>query len=225
MSDEADRFLRGSKLSKLLAGRSRPARHFDLEVARDKGAETIKLAVRVLSAQEFEQAQAAAVKWLTATGGWSREDVMGDAGDALLNLEVMVQVLARALVDPENPDLPLAAVAADEGAAEVRRMFDVDEIRACFDEYRTHETERSPFRALKTLADVREVADALGKGLMEPTSLQRYDATTLRLIISALTARARRWMMPSSSDTSPPTSSPDDSSTPSAPPMHTLSVE
>lgn len=215
MSEDADRFLKGSKLSKLLAGRPRPARRFEIEVVRDAGPETLKLAVRALSAQEFAQAQAAATKWLTSTGGWTREDLMSDAGDALLNLETMVQVLARALVDPDNTDLPLASPAGDEGAAEVRKLFDVAEIRACFDEYRANETERSPFRLLKTLDEVREVADALGKGLTAPTSLQRYDATTLRLIITALVDRARRWTTPSSSDTSPPTPSPDASSTPS----------
>jgi hypothetical protein len=136
-----------------------------------------------------------------------REDLIGDAGDAVLNLEVMVQILARALVDPDRTDAPFAA-----DAAELRRCFDVDEVRACFDEYTAHALERSPFRHLKTLAEVREVADALGKGLTQPTSLQRFDTTTLRLIITSLVERAARWTTPNSSATTPPTDSPADSS-------------
>ena len=141
------------------------------------------------------------------TGGWQREDLIGDAGDAVLNLEVMVQILARALIDPDRTDAPFAA-----DAAELRRCFDVDEVRACFDEYTAHALERSPFRHLKTLAEVREVADALGKGLTQPTSLQRFDTTTLRAIITSLVERAARWTTPSSSATTPPIDSPADSS-------------
>jgi hypothetical protein len=125
----------------------------------------------------------------------------------VLNLEVMVQILARALVDPDRTDAPFAA-----DAAELRRCFDVDEVRACFDEYTAHALERSPFRHLKTLAEVREVADALGKGLTQPTSLQRFDTTTLRLIITSLVDRAARWTTPNSSATTPPIDSPTDSS-------------
>jgi len=199
--------LKGSKLSRLMAGRERPVRRFSVEVVRESGPESLALAVRTLSAHEQEQAHAEAVKWLVGTGGWMREDLIGDAGDAVLNLEVMVQILARALVDPDKTDTPFAA-----DAAELRRCFDVDEVRACFDEYTAHALERSPFRNLKTLAEVREVADALGKGLTQPTSLQRFDTTTLRLIITSLVDRAARWTTPNSSATTPPIASPADSS-------------
>jgi len=190
-----------------MAGRERPTRRFTVEVVRESGPESIALAVRTLSAHEQEQAHAEAIKWLVGTGGWQREDLIGDAGDAVLNLEVMVQILARALVDPDKTDTPFAA-----DAAELRRCFDVDEVRACFDEYTAHALERSPFRHLKTLAEVREVADALGKGLTQPTNLQRFDTTTLRLIITSLVDRAARWTTASSSATTPPIDSPDDSS-------------
>jgi len=190
-----------------MAGRERPVRRFSVEVVRESGPESLALAVRTLSAHEQEQAHAEAVKWLVGTGGWMREDLIGDAGDAVLNLEVMVQILARALVDPDKTDTPFAA-----DAAELRRCFDVDEVRACFDEYTAHALERSPFRNLKTLAEVREVADALGKGLTQPTSLQRFDTTTLRLIITSLVDRAARWTTPNSSATTPPIASPADSS-------------
>lgn len=210
MNDALDKFRVGSGLAKLLAGRARPHKVFSLDVTRADGTQSITLAVRSLSAGDATRAHAEAVKWLTGTGGWQREDLLGDAGDAILNLEVMVQTLALALVDPEKPDVAFAA-----DAAEVRRFFEVDEIRAAWDEYSAWATERSPFRALKTLDEVREVADALGKGQASPTSLPRYDVTSLRAIITALVDRRARWTTPSSSDTSPPTDSPEASSAPS----------
>lgn len=209
MSVDADKFLKGSPLSRLLAGRERPVRRFDLEVVRENGPETLRLAVRTLSTHEQERAHAEAIKWLVGLGGWQREDLVADAGDAVLNLEVMVQTLAMCLVDPSSTGVAFAS-----DAAEVRKCFDVDEVRACFDEYVAHQSERSPFRALKTLAEVREVADALGKGQASQISLTRYDANSLRLIITELAASAQRWTTRSSSDTSPPLASGEDFSPP-----------
>ena len=202
-----DQFRVGSPLAKLLAGRVRPHKLFSIEIARADGRVTLPLAVRSLTADDAARAHADAIKWLISTGGWQREDLIGDAGDAILNLEVMVQTLTRALVDPEKPDVAFAAE-----AAEVRRFFEVDEIRAVWDEYATWSQERSPFRALKTLAEVKEVADALGKGLASMTSLPRYEYATLRLIITALVGQRATWTMANSSDISPPTDSLADSS-------------
>ena len=209
-----EEFRVGSGLNKLLAGRARPHKTFDLEVARADGRFTLHLAVRALSADEAARSHADAIKWLVGTGGWQREDLIGDAGDAILNLEVMVQTLARALVDPAKPD---TAFAVD--AAEVRRLFEVDEIRALWDEYSAWSQERSPFRSLKTLDEVREVADALGKGQASMTSLPRYDFGTLRAIITSLVAQRATWMTANSSGTSQPSASPDDSPAPSTPTM------
>ncbi len=219
MSD-LDRFRTGSPLAKLLAGRARPHKSFDLEITRAEGRTTIRLAVRALTADDAARAHAEAIKWLVSTGGWHREDLIGDAGDAVLNLEVMVQTLARALVDPDKPDTLFAA-----DAAEVRAHFEVDEIRACWDEYLAWSQERSPFRSLKTLDEVREVADALGKGQASMTSLPRYDFGTLRAIITTLVAQRATWMMANSSATSRPTDSPDNSSGPSTPTMSVEEIE
>lgn len=202
-----DQFRVGSPLAKLLAGRVRPHKIFSIEIARADGRMTLPLAVRSLTADDAARAHADAIKWLISTGGWQREDLIGDAGDAILNLEVMVQTLTRALVDPEKPDVAFAS-----DASEVRKFFEVDEIRAVWDEYASWSQERSPFRSLKTLAEVKEVADALGKGQASMTSLPRYEYTTLRLIITALVGQRATWTMPSSSGISPPTDSPADSS-------------
>jgi hypothetical protein len=217
---DLDRFRTGSPLAKLLAGRARPHKTFDLDITRAEGRTTIRLAVRALTAEDAARAHADAIKWLVSTGGWHREDLIGDAGDAVLNLEVMVQTLARALVDPEKPDTLFAA-----DAAEVRAHFEVDEIRACWDEYLAWSQERSPFRALKTLDEVREVADALGKGQASMTSLPRYDAGTLRAIITTLVAQRATWTTANSSATSQPTDSLDSSSDPSTPTMSVEEIE
>lgn len=214
----SDDHFKGSKLSKLLAGRSRPVRRFELEVVREGGPETLRLAVRTVSSEEVIRAQSEATKWLLSVG-WAREDLFGDAGDAALNLETMVRILAVALVDPDNTDATFAA-----GADEIRRCFDADEIRACFDEYSAHASERSPFRHLKTLAEAREVADALGKGLTLPTSLPRYDSISLRLIITSLVESARTRTTPKSSATSQPSGSPAESSPSSTPPRPSMTV-
>lgn len=211
---DLDRFRVGSPLAKLLAGRARPHKAFDLDIVRAEGRTTIRLAVRALTADDAARAHAEAIKWLVSTGGWHREDLVGDAGDAVLNLEVMVQTLARALVDPEKPD---ALFAAD--ASEVRAHFEVDEIRACWDEYLAWSQERSPFRSLKTLDEVREVADALGKGQASMTSLPRYDFGTLRAIITSLVAQRATWMTANSSGTSQPSASPEPSPAASTPTM------
>lgn len=215
-----DRFLKGSKLSKLLAGRERPWRRFTLEVVREGGPERLDIGVRTLTAQEQEEAHAEAVKWLVSTGGWMREDLVGDTGDAVVVLETMVQTLARALVDPDKPSEPFAA-----SAAELRKCFDVDEIRACFDEFSAWSLERSPLRYAKSIAEIREVAEALGKGRMGPTALMRFDATSLRSIITELVAQRATQTKPSSSATSSPIASPDDSSTDSPTHPHTMTVE
>jgi len=210
----------GSPLAKLLAGRARPHKTFSIEIARADGRVTLPLAMRSLTAEDAARAHADAVKWLVSTGGWQREDLIGDAGDAILNLEVMVQTLTRALVDPEKPDVSFAAE-----AAEVRRFFEVDEIRAVWDEYATWSQERSPFRSLKTLAEVKEVADALGKGLASMTSLPRYEYASLSLIITALVGQRATWTTENSSGISQPIDSPADYSASSTPTMTVGEVE
>ena len=162
-----DQFRVGSPLAKLLAGRVRPHKLFSIEITRVDGRATLPLAVRSLTADDAARAHADAIKWLVSTGGWQREDLIGDAGDAILNLEVMVPTL--------------------NGARRVQE-------------------------ALKTLAEVKEVADALGKGQASMTSLPRYEYTTLRSIITALVDQRATWTMPSSSGISPQTVSPVDSS-------------
>lgn len=196
-----DPFLKGSPITKLLGGTQRPHKVFRI-AGRLEGTD---LAVRSISVEEGEVAHADAMKRMTALGGWTREDFLNDVGEALFHQEMRLQVLARAMVDPQDPSKPFAA-----SADELRRHLEADEVSAIFDEFSTFQKSRSPLREAKSLDEVREVADSLGKGLIAETSLQRYDAPTLRAIAIELAAWARTRTRLSSSPTSPPTdSSPD----------------
>lgn len=210
-------------LTQLLGGRARPHKRFTLTITRDAGRGEVEFAVRALSVEEQQQAQAEALRHLTTTCGWQREDLVSEMGEAALDLELMTQFLARALVDPESPDAPMAADAGavmgagaiDEwrkAASRVRQLLDADEVRACFNHYIAFQDERSPFDKAKTVAEVKEMVDALGKGQLAPSKLMRCDHTTLTRIIDELVARGRTSTTPSSSDASPVISSPEASS-------------
>lgn len=215
-------------ITQLLGGRRRPHKRFVLGISRDAERLDMEFAVRALSVEEQQTARAEALRYLTATCGWSREDLVTETGETALNLEIMVQLLARALVDPENPDAPCAAdlsatmsgatapEAWREAASRVRKLLDADEVNACFEHLVAFQVERSPLDSAKSVAEIKEMVEALGKGLLAPSRLARCDRTTLTRIIDALAAEKRTWTTPSSSATSPVTSSPEASSATSA---------
>lgn len=199
-SDDDTRFLKGSDLAKLLAGKERATRTFQIE-GRLAGQD---LCVRALSLDESEQANSEAIKHLSARCNWTREDFFNDSGAAIYHQEVRLQIIARALVSPKDTSRTFA-----KDADEARKILEPDEVLAIFEVYCEFQEERSPIRRAKTWAEVEAAADALGKGLTSVESLPRYDSTTLRAIITSLVAWARTRTRPSSSDTSPPTDSPD----------------
>ena len=82
-----------------------------------------------------------------------------------------------------------------------------------------------PVPLAKTLAEVKEVADALGKGLASMTSLPRYEYASLRLIITALVGQRATWTTENSSGISQPIDSPADYSASSTPTMTVGEVE
>ncbi len=197
-----DPFLKGSPITKLLGGTTRPHKVFRIS-GRLEGYD---LAVRAISVEETEIAHAEAIKRMTSLGGWTREDFLNDTGEALFSQELRLQILARAMVDPQDANRAFA-----QSADELRRYLEADEVSAIFDEFTVFQRSRSPLREARSLEEVREVADSLGKGLIAETSLQRYDAPTLRAIAIELAAWARARTRPSSSATSPQTSSSADS--------------
>lgn len=202
----------GSPLSRLLGGYLPPRKKFTLDVLRcnDVGAPvtiTLPMAARALSVEETEEAHAAAIQWLVSKGGHQREDLIGSTGDSILECELMVQLLSRALMDPERLREPFA-----KDAAALRAAFFTDEIDVCFREYSAFQAERSPLRNIRSAEELREVVDALGKGLGSSINLLRYDAISLCSITHSLAALVSTQTRPSSSDTSQPEPSPEESS-------------
>lgn len=200
-------------LARLLGGYMPPRKRFTLDVLRADAAGapvtiTLRLAVRAISVEETEEAHADAVKYLTTKGGHTREDFITSQGDSIMEVELMTQVLARALMDHDDPRAPFA-----KDAAALRGALFTDEIEACFREYSAWQAERSPIRALRSADELREVVDALGKGRVERTSLLRFDVISLSDIALSLADRVQKLTRPSSSDTSPPSESPETSST------------
>lgn len=126
----------GAHLSQLIGGYLPPRRKFEIDMIRadDRGAPmTVHavFAVRALSAAEMEEAHAEAIKWLVSKGGHTREDLIGATGDSMLELELMTQLLARALMHPDRTREP-----AVKDAAMLRDLMFPDEIEACFREFK-----------------------------------------------------------------------------------------
>ena len=205
-----------TKLSQMLGGYMPPRRRFELDVQRcdAEGAPVVvhlQLAVRALSVEEMEQSHADAVKWLVGVGGHQREDLITSNGDSVVELEMMTQVLARALMDPDKPREPFA-----KDAKALRETFYPDEIETCFREFSAFDAERSPLRRLRSADDLAEVVEALGKGQTSQINLLRFDVISLRSIALSLADRVARQTRPSFSDTSQPSASPEGSSGPIA---------
>lgn len=203
-----------TKLSQMLGGYMPPRRRFDLDVQRcnAEGAPVVvhlQLAVRALSVEEMEQSHADAVKWLVGVGGHQREDLITSNGDSVVELEMMTQVLARALMDPDKPREPFA-----KDAKALRETFYPDEIETCFREFSAFDAERSPLRRLRSADDLAEVVEALGKGQTSQINLLRFDIISLRSITLSLADRVAKQTRPNSSATSQPSALLDDSSAP-----------
>ena len=215
----------GSHLAQLLGGYAPPRRKFEIELQRADAAGapvTVRavIAVRALSVQETEEAHAEAIKWLVGQGAHQREDLLGDNGDSVLNLELMTQLLARALMHPDRTREPFA-----KDAAALRSTLFADEIEACFREYTAFQAERSPLRGLRSADELKEIVAALGKGQTSQINLLRFDVTSLRSIITSLAAQVSTLTRPSSSDTSSPSPSLDDtSSSQASAPTHSLTI-
>ena len=104
-------------LARLLGGYMPPRKRFTLDVLRCDAAGapvtiTLRLAVRAITVEETEEAHAEAVKYLTTKGGHSREDFITSQGDSIMEVELMTQVLARALMDHDDLRAPFAKDAA-----------------------------------------------------------------------------------------------------------------
>ncbi len=174
------------------------------------------LAIRSLPAGAQAQALGAAIEWLTKTAKMTREDIYSEAGDGTLDMLTRAAILARVLLDPKTLKPLCASITDVIGSLDLsdeedgyRAGFTAYQITWLFDEYDKFQRARSPFRVISA-KEIEEVADALGKGVIPPTSLKSYARPTLVDIATALVSRLTRQTTPSSSGTSSPTSSGDE---------------
>jgi hypothetical protein len=199
-------FLRGSGLAKLLGDQPLPARAFTFGGADARfGAET-RWCVRALSVQEQLASVGAAIRFLCETCGFDRQDLFTDIGSAALDLESKVQALAVGLVDPAD-----ARKAFAKDAAEVRRIFEADEVERLFNELSDFTLQRSPLSRAADNAEVQALIVAVGKGLAPKTKLLAFDFATLVSITHSL---ACQLYAPTRDSSSPSRPSSDPSATP-----------
>lgn len=139
-----------------------------------------------------------AYKFLTGPMGNPAEFLSYGNGAAMLNTESQVQLLARTLRDPSDPSKPFAA-----DVAELRQLLDADECDYLFDRVLQWDAQRSNFAKMPSLKEAEELFDALGKGIASRTSLKRYDAISLRSMITALAVQHSKRTQTRSSGTGP----------------------
>ncbi len=149
----------------------------------------VPLALRTLTAGESIRVRTEAHAYLTRQCALS-EDAVGysDAGRALHEFETKLRTIALALVDPST-GLPVCVNAKNEADAdEARTLLESDEIAGLFELFVDWTNERSPLQS-KTAEEVEAVVEAMGKATMPLSSLNGYDAATLRFIARALVGR------------------------------------
>lgn len=195
MSESGEKYLRGSWLAKLMSVHTRPHRVFTITEGRLKGT---TFAVRWLSAEDHTKSIDEARKYLIENGKWDPVDLYTGAGANRLEFESQIQLISRALVDPDAPDTQACA-----GPEDVRKRLDADEVRRIYDEWDDFQAERSPWRRWKDAAAFEADVDSLGKGLMSEAWLRCFDSASLRSIVQSLVSRLRTQTKDSSADTSP----------------------
>lgn len=199
-----------SGLEKLIGGQAVPHRVFEFEGcgARFKDLGATRWAVRALSPEDKLKAVAAGWEWLTTPapkgGGWAPEMLAGELGSAAWDLESKVQILARVLVEPAAPEVPLCGADTAKAAESVRRLFEGDEVVALYESWLDFDAERSPLSKLSKWEEVEPLITAVGKGYAAPMALQRCDSASLRFIVRELATRWTSQMRPPSSATSSP---------------------
>ncbi len=203
-----------SPLARFLGERV-PCRRVEIRTGRLAG---LPAALRALSAAEIQRATLDAVKHLT-TEGWEKEDLYTELGESVLNMETAVRLLAAALVVPPGEQgevRPGELAPLTSGPDQVRALFEPDEITLLFREFCAYQDERSPLSRAKSVEEVEDLIEALGKGQAPTSRLNAFDPSSLRSIITGLAVRLMSATRPPSSPTSPSGVTATASSTPSA---------
>lgn len=187
-----------SHLAKLLDSKPKPFKRlegFEGGGGRFRG---VPLAVIPLSGEAMELATVEAVKHLTAIGH-IREDLYTEIGEGVFSWEIKAQLLARSLQYIGAKD-ELSPFAFD--ASEIRSL-ETDEVSALYEHFLIYQDERSPISKARSWAQVEDELEAMGKGWTDGTSLNRYDANSLRFMLRELAVQHWKQTKLPSSDISP----------------------
>lgn len=189
-----------SPLAKALGDRGIAVHILDLYDGTGHDLDGIPMALRTVSNAIRVKATADALRFLTGPQcGMTEEYLYGtDSGRGEMNLELMVQLLAVALVEPAPPHRPIA-----KDADTLRQLLDATEIQQIFDVYGDWLAERNPLSHAKSMEEVDAVLAALGKGTIPASRLTSFDSSTLRSALASLAVRLAR-LTSSSSLLSPP---------------------
>ena len=147
----------------------------------------ILVGVRILTEEEVDAARLDAVQYVNSLAKRARVDArdMLSVDAELLDREIQRQLVQRSFLNPEKgegdykPFFP---------APQAVRQLDTTLQQTLFHVYLDHQNYVSPLRGMGE-AEVRELAEALGK---EPTARARlglYDAPTLRTLVHILAAQ------------------------------------
>jgi hypothetical protein len=168
-----DQFLQGSGLAKLFGG---PIPHKTFEYEGCGGRfKSQQWAMRAPSALDHTQALSDARKFLESKGWRVEELQLGEVGAQAFELAAQAFVLARSLVEPNDPSKPFA-----DSGEQVLRLLQVEEITGLFSLLTEYQAERSPLSSgALSLEKIDGVLDDLGKGLLAPTWWRSYASATL----------------------------------------------
>jgi len=163
----------------------------------------VPIALRTLTAGESIKVRTDAHAYLTRQCGLS-EDAVGysDAGRALHEFETKLRTIALALVDPSTGAPVCVNAKGEADADEARTLLESDEVAGLFEMFVDWTNERSPIQS-KTAEEVEALIEAMGKATMPLSSLNGYDAATLRFIARALVGRLQAQTSSRYSPTSP----------------------
>lgn len=184
-----------SGLAKALGAGPIPLRVLDGLSGRLGG---VAVGIKALPIEAVQKASAEAIRYLTVECGFKEEHLYTELGEGVLDAETRVQILARALVEPDAPTQPLAG-----GADELRGLLEPDEVTLLFNEFIAWQEERSPLSRARSWEEVESFLEALGKGRVPRTRLNAFDSSSLKYMLSELAAQHWKPTSPHSSDTSP----------------------
>ena len=188
-----------SALGKLVGKVGRPAKRVDLPArlmaAYEDSDEQPNVVVVALTGLEFEEAYIEATHWINEVKKLKDWMTQTELGQMLLNLELQVQVLARALRDGNEPTHLKMWM---RGPMDVRLNLDNDEIGYLYTQWAAFQAERSAVKPI-TQEELEKVLAAVKKGSLEHAALNCYDTVSLRTIIIELADQHLKLMMQHSS--------------------------